>query len=358
MAMELSDLRQAVANIKLRNPSWGRHTIANEIGEKPSRVKHALRWYKKHYQSKADPCGENQPGQKVKSEYGDESATVEFTMPSNRQTPTKEEVQEHLNSIVIDHDLWEIEKYSVSSWSSSSMYRDQDLTWTKSQDKDGHDVQIMQGHSVREPRCIKTWNHSIKAKLRRKDPQVTALEVLIDEMKANNVTFPKVKYIKREGAKRDLEISLTDIHMGMKSFKPGSNNEWDIDIVYNLTMNVIERLLSDSKPFGPFNKIVFLLGSDLMHADNYNHTTTKGTPQPEMLSYSHVYLKARKLLIAMVERLRLEAPVKVLVIPGNHDRQSSFTLGVVVDSWFHTCEDVEVDCEPTTYKFHRAGYGS
>jgi hypothetical protein len=61
------------------------------------------------------------------------------------------------------------------------------------------------------------------------------------------------------------------------------------------------------------------------------------------------------LAIAMVQRLRQVAPVKIYQIPGNHSRQADFTMALMLDAYFHNTPDVVVDCSSSPYKFHQFG---
>jgi hypothetical protein len=117
----------------------------------------------------------------------------------------------------------------------------------------------------------------------------------------------------------------------------------------------IEKLLDRAKPYGDFDEIVFPFGNDFMHHDNLNHTTTKGTLQPEGVSYAYVYERAIELGIAMVDRLAKIAPVKVIQVSGNHDQVSSFSLGHVLKAYYRRDAGVDVQVNPSPYKFWRYG---
>ena len=79
-----------------------------------------------------------------------------------------------------------------------------------------------------------------------------------------------------------------------------------------------------------------------MHIDNASSTTTKGTPQscdgsPEELASTWV-----ELCRDYVDLVRQIAPVRLFVIPGNHDRYTATLLRSAMRGWFHHADDVEV----------------
>jgi hypothetical protein len=60
-------------------------------------------------------------------------------------------------------------------------------------------------------------------------------------------------------------------------------------------------------------------------------------------------------VVGAVDRLRELAPVRILVLPGNHDEERSYYLGESLFCWYHDCPDVTVDNSPTLRKYHRHG---
>ena len=155
---------------------------------------------------------------------------------------------------------------------------------------------------------------------------------------------------------RQLEICIMDPHFGMHCSKPDSDHTWSMDEAEETVMWAINRLLEQALQYGEiYNRVVFPFGNDFLHADNIYHTTTKGTNQPEMVSWHDAYKRGVALAIRMVERLREVAPVSVYQIPGNHSVHSDYTMGMILDAYFHNDKNVEVDCSSSPYKFHRFG---
>jgi len=123
----------------------------------------------------------------------------------------------------------------------------------------------------------------------------------------------------------------------------------------------VNNLLALGEHYGPFEEILFPFGNDYLHAEmmpmgkGAGHTTSAGTAQPEMMAWHHVYLRGEKLLIQAIEMMKDKAPVILLEVPGNHDRYSAFTMGRVMNAWFHNDENIVVDASPSPYKFKHYG---
>ena len=59
--------------------------------------------------------------------------------------------------------------------------------------------------------------------------------------------------------------------------------------------------------------------------------------------------------IGAIENLRRIAPVRVVVVPGNHDRLSALHLGDSVQQRFYNYKDVTVENEPSPRKYYQWG---
>jgi hypothetical protein len=223
----------------------------------------------------------------------------------------------------------------------------------------GRDTKLDDGHgmpAVWKKVLVASELWQVKVWLKRKTPQVTAMERLLEELKHRSRPVPRMKLRKRhQGKRRALEVCLMDPHMGLRCYPPGADQAWSLDDCEKICKWAVDGLLELAEPYRPFEQIIFPFGNDFLHADNLLHTTTAGTPQPEAEAYQETYRRGVNLAVAMVDRLKEEAPVKVYQVPGNHDRQSAYTLGYVLWAYYHKDKNVSVDCSASPYKFHRYG---
>lgn len=237
----------------------------------------------------------------------------------------------------VDQAVWEVERYVVNKWDCVA--------------------KIATGfRESREEHLEATELWQVKVWLRRKKPESRSIETLLEQLAKNGPKVPKLRrHAKRTKHRRELEISIVDPHLGMKAYPPAADREWSTEECEQMKLGLVERLLKAASPYEPFERILLVLGNDLLHSDNVFHTTTQGTGQPESESWHHIYVRAELLGIAEIDRLKQVAPVKVIVVPGNHDRQSTFTLGRVWQAYYHNDKNVEVDCSASPYKFHHYG---
>lgn len=204
----------------------------------------------------------------------------------------------------------------------------------------------------RQIRRLKNQAHATEAE---EQVLISALEQLRKESKPvpNYKTYNDGDYSK---APRELEICIMDPHFGMRCATPESDHPWSMDLAEQTCLWAIETLLERARTYADkFSRIIFPFGNDFLHADNIYHTTTKGTNQPEMDSWHDAYKRGIDLAIWMVDLMKDVAPVKIYQIPGNHSTHSDYTMGLILDAYYHNDANVEVDCSSSPYKFHRFG---
>lgn len=111
-------------------------------------------------------------------------------------------------------------------------------------------------------------------------------------------------------------LSLQDIHVGKENLD-GSGPE---DIVQSVK-DCIKSLIMRSYYSAHLDKIVFVLGGDLVNMDTYLGTTTSGTPVDNSTDAYSAYKIAFDLMFWATNYLKQHCTtLEVVYIPGNHSR--------------------------------------
>ena len=144
-----------------------------------------------------------------------------------------------------------------------------------------------------------------------------------------------------------LVINKQDEHLNKYDIY-GDNNIGDrFQNVYN-KVNIILRKASIANNL---QKIVYVIGSDEFNSE-WASTTTKGTPQRNILNYEESFQLICDYEIAMINRLREHTNnLEVLYIQGNHDEYVGWHLAQFLQRYFKDCIDVTIDIRnvPTKY---------
>lgn len=197
----------------------------------------------------------------------------------------------------------------------------------------------------------------VKARLRRRvvlidaRAEIEALKVLAKQ----EIRKPVQKVRAYREQDHLLEVDIFDLHLGKLAWSKETGYEnYDLKIARRLFEESLEVLIARSAGH-LFSQVLFPVGNDFFHSDNLVAETTAGTRQDMDGQFHKTAHIGREMIVNAVERLRQVAPVKVVIIPGNHDQLSAWHLGDSLECYFHRDRDVEIDNAPTLRKYHRFG---
>lgn len=163
---------------------------------------------------------------------------------------------------------------------------------------------------------------------------------------------PKYNTYSREVEKEAhlLVIDPADIHIGKlcSAFEVGEeyNNQIAVQRVLSGVNGILDKVSSLN-----IDKILFVIGNDILHIDNPKRTTTGGTPQDTDGMWHSNFLIAKKLYVDIIEKLICVADVEVVFNPSNHDYTNGFFLAQVIEAHFRNCENVKFDCSISHRKY-------
>jgi hypothetical protein len=133
-------------------------------------------------------------------------------------------------------------------------------------------------------------------------------------------------------------IDPADIHIGKLSSMVESGDEYNHNIAVARVKEGVAGLLS--KCSFKIDKILFIIGNDILHVDNAKSSTTAGTSQDTSAMWFDNFKTAQRLLTDCIEILMQIAPVHVQYDPSNHDYTNGFFLAQTIEAWFRNCESV------------------
>lgn len=226
------------------------------------------------------------------------------------------------------------------------------------------DLVASSGFSTDDVKSVKIWQtmkgevrHSVVVK--EEEDEMSLKEIkdgLLEELSKAATTLPKVNYpkFKENIDVCAVEISLPDHHFGKLAHAEESGDDYNLDIAAELYLNTIKKLYR--KVIGNnIERFILPIGNDMINSDNHRQTTTKGTPMHDSHRGPLVFRKAIASVIEAINFLRERAPVDVIIVPGNHDFETTFAVGEVLAAWYRWDENVKVDNGLTSYKYYKYG---
>ena len=258
---------------------------------------------------------QNQKEKEVINIEEDEKSLKLYVENSNRV----KSIDDLIKHCKIDLNEWEINKYDIGTYEVTGFNGDNNPT------------------TVTMYR-MKAWLTRIKPELNLKLVKKQLKEDLSD-------LSPKVERIERKrDDKKDkylLEISAFDLHLGKIGIK---GDKYSLKIAEERLFDAIEHLLYRAQGYY-IDKILFIAGHDFLNSDGDwpIPATTKGTPQFNSNYHIDIYRAGRKLLLKAINYLQEIALVHVMVVPGNHDRESMMHLGDTLELYYEKNNNVKVD---------------
>jgi len=191
----------------------------------------------------------------------------------------------------------------------------------------------------------------------RNDKGITTFEQMrddfIEEMKQYTPTFHPIK---REQLKEPhlLVIDIADLHIGKLGASSETNDEYNVDIAIQRAIDGVSGIIEKSKGFD-IDKILFVIGNDVLHIDNAHKSTTSGTPQDVSGMWFDNYKIARKLYVSIINTLVTLADIHIVHNPSNHDYVTGYMLADSIYSWFRNHENITFDITNAHRKYFKYG---
>lgn len=275
--------------------------------------------------------------------------TIETT--SNAMTITKVSRIHTLEGLIdhfqIDLEVWDVERFVANKWEMAGFPKavGESRSWSR---------------NSTEP--IITPLYQVKATFIKKKVMAFA-KLELDALKSKYMhdlnkhgVRPFAAYRPTATSGNVLEINVPDLHAGKLAWaKETGYKDYDTKIALDTFDNAIDALLARSSHI-KFDKILFVVGNDMMHSDTIAGTTTSGTQLDNDSRYHKTFVKLRNRLIDTINHKLLPiAPVHIIGCPGNHDKLSAWHLADSLQMYFHDYEDVSIDNSPEEFKFFQWG---
>lgn len=234
----------------------------------------------------------------------------------------------------IDTSEWEVERFVCNKWEVGAKVGPQDTAT----------VEV-------------TPLFQVKAWLKRKVDLLAARREVAALAEEARKGLPTIKAVAPKAPKSGymLELNIADLHNGKLAWSGETGHEsYDTRIAEAVHDAAVETLLQRTGAYR-FDEIVLAVGNDLLHVDSRANQTTAGTPQDTDSRYYKVFLSTRRMTQRAIERCRKLARVRVVMVPGNHDRDSVWHLGDSLSCVYDGCKDVVIDNAPTQRKYVEFG---
>lgn len=248
-------------------------------------------------------------------------------------------VEEAIHAAAVDMNEWKVAGHQISSSQVTMKVRKD----SGNKDKDGNPIM------VDEPKTVTNWHVKVRFVQNPEKNVIKATHGLIKLIpKFRYSEFKPINLGKRSGYAGIM--ALIDAHLGKFAWGREVGRDYDINIAGDDYLYCTRENLSYMAPFAP-EKIIYILGQDIMHTENFEGITHKGknvldtdTRLPKLVE------KAEEIILKSITECRKLAPVDVIWSPGNHDITSSMWMARIVNAYFRSDPHVTVDLGPQKRK--------
>lgn len=222
----------------------------------------------------------------------------------------------------------------------------------------GIDRDIYEDTKVTTNQWAKNWQTKVWWKLKVEEALGKAIhfEELLEALKANDFPARPKGYPIRSDIMNVIEV--VDPHHGGRSWAPETGTDWDLSISTEehrrAHRHLMDRLPTDAE------RTVVRVGDDLFSFDKLIDgaagATQKGTIQDIDTRWPKMFTKVTEMLVELLlETADRFDTVDVVVVPGNHDYQTSFYAGKFLEARFHDDKRFFFDTRPLLRKPYRWG---
>lgn len=201
--------------------------------------------------------------------------------------------------------------------------------------------------------------YQTKVRFRRIAPPAVYVlkEALLSDIRAE--TKRRGKPVSRHVRANDdephaLEVDEFDIHVNKLAWAAETGDNYDSDIAEQRARRAMLDLLAMAEPYH-IERMILPVGNDLTNSDNVTGATTAGTRQDTDTRYHRMFRRARGLTSWMIEQCARIAPVEVVIVPGNHDEITAWTIGQVLEAEYATDSRITFQSGPQKRKYVQYG---
>lgn len=151
-----------------------------------------------------------------------------------------------------------------------------------------------------------------------------------------------------------LVIDVADAHFGKLSSSYETGEAYSLNVARQRVIEGVKGIVDKGRNFG-IDKVLFVVGNDVLHYDTPKRTTTSGTPQDSDVMFFDMFNVALDTHVQIVEMLIQEFEVDIMFCPSNHDYQSGWFFARTLATWFRNCDRVTVDDSIAHRKYYQYG---
>lgn len=149
-------------------------------------------------------------------------------------------------------------------------------------------------------------------------------------------------------------LSLADVHFGRVASDYETGNVYNMDIAEQNMLKVANEFVNSLKG-NNISEIHLLFGNDYLNSSFTGKTTSQSHTQDNNTTFNTIFKRGAEAIIKVIDILNTAAPIKVILVNGNHCRAEEFQMALLLEAYYRTVDAVTVDANPYPRKYDRIG---
>ncbi len=246
----------------------------------------------------------------------------------------------------VDLDLWTVDRFKVKSY---------EVTYVPRSTRAKGNQKWIRASS----KAVTVPMFAISASFKRRHEVQDARDVLAEVKRQFAALWPRKPEPVPAAATLTgnvLELNISDHHFGKLAWgKETGGPDWDLGLAQKSWRSAVSYVLAGTAHY-TYDEVILVVGNDIVHVDGLESNTTAGTRVDSDSRYPKVYTAVVGEVLWTIRILKAKGMrVRVVIVPGNHDTVSCFTIGVALSLVFSGDPGVTVDNEPTHKKVYAFG---
>ena len=176
-------------------------------------------------------------------------------------------------------------------------------------------------------------------------------EDLIKELEQYSPTYPTIKRTKSNDGHL-LVIDIADLHINKYAEAHLTGADYNSKIAVDRAIAGTKGLIQKASGFN-VERVVFVIGNDVLNTDNLSRSTTKFTPQDTDVNWFKAFNIAKDCYIKCIELCMQVADVDIIHCPSNHDEMTGCLLAQTLHAWFRNSKNLTFNISPKYRKYYQ-----
>lgn len=177
--------------------------------------------------------------------------------------------------------------------------------------------------------------------------------MFLESIKKINPKYPN-RNVKKLTPANLLVIDPADIHFGKLASAYQTGEDYNINVAKQRLIEGVDGILYKASNFD-IDKVLLVIGNDILHYDTPKKTTTSGTPQDSDVMFFDMFNVAFETMVEIISTVGNQYETHIIFNPSNHDYQSGFMLARALEAWFKNESHITFDTSISHRKYYQWG---